>query len=818
MQQIKVAREREEAHNAQVKIEHGYMMRERACMAANDKEDLFKRHFNNVMDELAKQVLAAEKLKAKREGEDAFLRKARAEVFHIIERCAHHLRLHCIYLCGGMSLFAFLTLSCSRSCSFFLFPCRMKLDGLLERSEREKMFREEYTQRRIDNHFKHEKIRWHDADLYLMGQEDHLASCLRAEEQKESAFQEDLLRQMKKVKALLKEEEHKERLELLEKRAKGEAFDEYKLLKLDIDPTTEYLEHVKIKQETLQEVVVLVKDSFRRQQRPHEALCNCHHEWTSSLPLMKACAQRVDTAVREALDQSNSVSVATVAGTAHRFEQEGGETVSMKSYLKLKKRVKQVPCRVDFKWKPDKNCVHKYRSIRALQSYRLLRFQKLRVLLENGKHFKDLHQFLLKVRLRLRVEKFASRKERRPVIDQAISLEKQMDELEKSILEDCLEICENGRLEKMHFLNLFCVHIGSKVEKENIAKKNAKKKKLPGYMQQKKEVGPIVVSGANSHDLDRMRTEISVITGQLVEVLDEGGDSEADDDEYPCPSACTISPKGEEQIVVLDMAPPLPSYVQLHFHLKRTEAEQAKADELQKRAEMEAIKEASNANAKPIFQKQSLLKSAALNSPLSKFGHAESPQSSSPPMSPLSKKKSKISKRQSVSYNVSSKELDKSASKVKFKMPRISMQHENEDYDISRKKSLLQNVIDLEIDKVIPKEGSRVIPGLSKYPSEDTHLYLPLVRIEEIKSWSQSMSRWYDEVEMKWKKSKSPLCLTFLQRARFLLNGGERHKQLFVVDASLASVFHSASALDLVELLCCRSTLVMRVSFHFFPS
>lgn len=86
MQQIRIAREKEECCNAQLKAEHSMMMRERTLMAACDREDLFKRHYNNVMEQLAKQALAAQKMKEKLEEKDSFLRKARAEVFHIIER------------------------------------------------------------------------------------------------------------------------------------------------------------------------------------------------------------------------------------------------------------------------------------------------------------------------------------------------------------------------------------------------------------------------------------------------------------------------------------------------------------------------------------------------------------------------------------------------------------------------------------------------------------------------------------------------------------------------------------------------------------
>jgi hypothetical protein len=289
-------------------------------MAANDKEDWFKRHFNNVMAELARQAAAKEKLKEKREGEDVFLRKARAEVFHIIERYAL-LQLVCI--CVKRRQIALVSLI-----YLVVFILRMKLDGILERSEREKMFREEYTRRRIDNHYKLEKTRWHDANLFLMAQEDHLASRIRAEEQEESATQKNLMDQQTKVKELLKLEEEKERIELLERKTRGEVLKENHQLKLVIN-TDEYLKHVQLKDETLEEVTELIKTRLGvKEECPQQVLCNCHHEWTSSLQLMKACAKRVDSTVREAIDRSQAV--VTVSGQAHRLEQEaggGGETL-----------------------------------------------------------------------------------------------------------------------------------------------------------------------------------------------------------------------------------------------------------------------------------------------------------------------------------------------------------------------------------------------------------------------------------------------------------------------------------------------------------
>jgi hypothetical protein len=755
--QIRVAREREVILNAQAKARHVKMMEERALMAHHDREDLFKRHFRNVLAELEKQAAMEKELEKKREEEDAFLRKARAEVFHIVES--------------------------------------MKLEGLLERSEREKMFREEYTLRRWNLIQRQRAQHWHDTDLHLMAQEDHLASRLRIKEREERETRQTLMIEQKKVKDLLAAKEDEARKEQQERLARGGNLKKWESTIEEVDPE-EYLKFVKLRNESVAEVAALM-DSVGNEQSPSTALCGCMHSWTSSLLLMKACARRVDTTVREAIDQSSRVT--TVAGELIRLEAIAGETYTVKQYLqKKKKKSSRYLCQIDFKWHPDRNCFVKYRNVRALQHYRASRHQKIRALQESGEHFKQLHLTLGLLRQRMRIEKYTSRHERRVEVDRAVALEKEMEELEKSILENCLLICENGRLEKMNFWNLFCVHIGPK-EVKNEKTKVTKKKKVPGYMQRKKTTGPVVIAAANKHDNDRKKMELSAKTGQLVEVIDEDGDSEVDDEELACPAACTISPKGNEQIVIAVPTPPIPPFVLMDMHLKRTQAAKEKIEARRRREEVAVTK-------------QSLGNSSARNTPISKFDL----QLTDDRATPSSKGTSKLSR---LSMNANSSIANKDFDKFNAggKNPRKSMNTQgNDDFDLEREKSLLDNLEDVELKKVIPKEGSRSIPGLSKYQSPDTHLYLPLVRIEEVKRWSHRMTAWYNNVERKWKESKKSLCLSFLQRARLLLRGSKSHRQLLPDDSSLAVILHRANAIDLLELLCCRRTLILRVSFLAF--
>jgi hypothetical protein len=61
------------------------MILERVCMAAQDREDIFRRHFRNVLAELARQAAAEESERERREREQARLRRAREEVSNLIE-------------------------------------------------------------------------------------------------------------------------------------------------------------------------------------------------------------------------------------------------------------------------------------------------------------------------------------------------------------------------------------------------------------------------------------------------------------------------------------------------------------------------------------------------------------------------------------------------------------------------------------------------------------------------------------------------------------------------------------------------------------
>ena len=641
------------------------------------------------------------------------------------------------------------------------------------------MFREEYTKRRVDIYIKNKEIKWHEADQYLMTQEDHVAARLRNEENRKYNEQRHMLLEQERVKELVHRKREEDKKELEKRISNGDTLteDENRVL---IDDPDKYLQHIKIKDESLSDVTKMIKESIENNEHPNEVLCNCHNEWTSTLKLQKACSKRIDSKLREAIEQSTSVS--TLSMKTLRLELEYGEKYSVKNFSRKKKESSsQISCSMDMFWNIDRNCSQKYRTVRSLQSLRQQRLSNLLKLLKRGKDFEECHQSLLDVRSRLRVEKFATRGERRVFVEKAAALEKTLETIEQSIITGCLDICEKGRTEKMHFLNLFCVCVETNVATSSESSTSAlkTKKKVPGYMQKKKSSGPIVVSKPNKRDNDRKKLEVSPITGEIIEVIDEGGDSEADDDVYPCPQACTISPAGEDQIKVAEACPQLPPFFIIHTHQKRAEDEQKKANTKKKEEENK------------MYEKY-----------LNDHDQNKTAQVSPPPSRRI---KSRASKRLSMQPNVADHDLKGST----VKETRRSMTMKAEDYEIT--KNLLQDLKDQNMENVVPKEGSRVIPGLSKFSHPDTHRYLAMIRILEVKQWSKRISSWYYNVEIEWKKKKSTLCLLFMQRARLLLSGGQKHKQLRDDDASLAMLLRRANAFDLIELLCCRSNLIIRV-------
>ena len=622
---------------------------------------------------------------------------------------------------------------------------RKKLEEIVERSEREKMFREEYVLRRVELSIKNEKNRKHNVNIELMKQEDSLASKIRDFERNNVNQERDILSEQMKVKALLQNE------------AKKNA--EKTGIVKQIEDVTPFL---KVKNETPDEIIDMISKGFANEKCPHEILCQCDNKWTGDLKVMKACAANIDSVVREVLRRSNHV--LSLCGHLRCFETP---FKSAKEYLSARKRIKKLPQSIDFEWKPDRNCVQKYCDIKELQSLRKKRRDNICFIEKKGSQFSSVHKELQEVRHNLRVGKFRSRRERQEVLSKAIHLENEMEDIESSILSTCLSICEDGKVEKMHFLNLFRVHIhsdGRERGSSDGAAGAARRTKTPGYMQERKKAGPVIVSSTNKY-ADKTKIALSS-SGDIEEIADEEGDSEVDDEELSCPSACTFSPKGSDQIVVSEMPPSLPAFSILHFHNTRTEVE-----------EHEAKKKTQ----------------ASLN--------RQSPQGRRA--------------RQSMS-NFNTISLDQSESRRKPRKSISSQGNSNSLEIVSKKKSLLthslsSNVIDLEIDKAIPKEVSRSIPGLSKYTNEQSNLYLPIIRIAEIKKWSAETSRWYEDVESKWKAVKSSLCLSFLQRAKMLLHGKERYTRLQADDTSFQLLLRSADVLDLVELLCCRRSLIMRV-------
>jgi hypothetical protein len=112
---------------------------------------------------------------------------------------------------------------------------------------------------------------------------------------------------------------------------------------------------------------------------------------------------------------------------------------------------------------------------------------------------------------------------------------------------------------------------------------------------------------------------------------------------------------------------------------------------------------------------------------------------------------------------------------------------------------------------ILKMKTARDLPGLRKYLVShftETRVYEVAV---ETRRWSAELSRWFQQIEQHWKQEKFQLCLSFLQRARHLLNSGMRYCVVKATDTRLATVIRNADALDLFQLLLCRGGVSMKV-------
>ena len=134
-------------------------------------------------------------------------------------------------------------------------------------------------------------------------------------------------------------------------------------------------------------------------------------------------------------------------------------------------------------------------------------------------------------------------------------------------------------------------------------------------------------------------------------------------------------------------------------------------------------------------------------------------------------------------------------------------------YQYSKKKE--KKVVAVEVNKspeTVKVKTYRDIPGLGKFNVEhisEVHSYQISV---ETKNWSAELSKWFHIIENQWKENKFQLCLSFLHRARHLLNSGLRYCVVKSTDIRLANTIHNADIFDLYQLLLCRGGVSLKVS------
>lgn len=109
----------------------------------------------------------------------------------------------------------------------------------------------------------------------------------------------------------------------------------------------------------------------------------------------------------------------------------------------------------------------------------------------------------------------------------------------------------------------------------------------------------------------------------------------------------------------------------------------------------------------------------------------------------------------------------------------------------------------------------RDIPGLCKFSMQDITKSQVYIEAEITKKWCGDLSKWFYAMEDNWKEQKRNLCVSYLQRARHLLYGGNRYNSLKHNDSRLAQTIDKESSFDLMEFLLCRGGFTMKVSCYF---
>jgi hypothetical protein len=132
-------------------------------------------------------------------------------------------------------------------------------------------------------------------------------------------------------------------------------------------------------------------------------------------------------------------------------------------------------------------------------------------------------------------------------------------------------------------------------------------------------------------------------------------------------------------------------------------------------------------------------------------------------------------------------------------------------YSSKKKGKLVSSSAPPTAAPVVKEKSFRDIPGLRKFHTSLASDTLTYHLATETRQWSADLSRWFQRVEELWRHDKQQLCLSFIQRARHLLNSALRYSVVKATDVRLAKILQRANFVDLFFLLLCRGGVMMQV-------
>lgn len=444
----------------------------------------------------------------------------------------------------------------------------------------------------------------------------------------------------------------------------------------------------------LRETIELIRKGFESEDGSGRSqICNCSHDWTTNPEKIRSCTETLEGIFRRGL-QFLSQPFTFTAKTVYK-------PFGSLSHVPDPPSTPVNSCSIEAKLIPDSFVLSKFLILTKLRKCRELRSSLLEELSNTLVKFHRDHIQLVKVRKQLHQEKYATRGERKEVMQVAIDIEKKMIEMDKRLQEINFLICENGRKEVKYFTKLV----------------------------------PVRSDQYFFHLMDARRDPLQVPSEIDQELLINW---EKEDDVYHDESAIESLSRGHE----IDPGIHIPSWPRHYI------------DSLILSGFLPAIEVIKVVEPAVVSKKKHYAKFAPMSG----------------------------------QYQYSKKKEKKSSPSA----PSPSAQIERPP----------------EINK---PRTYRDIPGLARY--NVMHMSeIPIYQHSlETKRWSDELSKWFHRVEKIWKKLKFQLCLSFLQKARHLLNSGMRYCVVKATDIRLSYILHHAEVLDLYHLLLCRGGVALKV-------